>query len=104
MCDPPGVISDVAIRLARRADAAQIAAMSRDEIERGLPWSWTEARVERAILDPDTNVAVAGDSGALVAFGIMSYRDATAHLLLFSVRKSHRRQGVGSVILRWLED
>jgi ribosomal protein S18 acetylase RimI-like enzyme len=98
------VISDLAIRLARRADAAAIAAMSRDDIERGLPWSWTEARVERAILDPEVNVAVAGDAGALIAFGIMSYRDATAHLLLFSVRKSHRRQGVGSAILRWLEE
>jgi ribosomal protein S18 acetylase RimI-like enzyme len=96
------VISHLDIRLARRADAAQIAAMSRDDIERGLPWSWTEARVERAIADPEVNVAVAGD--ALIAFGIMSYRDVTAHLLLFSVRKSHRRRGVGSAILRWLEE
>lgn len=93
-----------AIRLARREDAAQIAAMSRDEVERGLPWRWTKSRVERAIVDPEINVAVAGDPGSLIAFGIMSYRDVTAHLLLFSVRESHRRQGVGSAILRWLED
>ena len=28
------------VRLARRADAAAIAALSRDEIEHGLPWRW----------------------------------------------------------------
>lgn len=91
------------IRLATRADAAEIAAMSRDEIERGLPWSWTEERVARAIADPEINVAVAGDSGALVAFGIMSYRETTAHLQLFGVRQSHRRQAEGTRLLAWLE-
>jgi ribosomal-protein-alanine N-acetyltransferase len=91
------------VRLATRADAADIAAMSRDEIERGLAWSWTEARVLRAIENPDTNVAVLGERGALLGFGIMSYRDEAAHLLLFSVRRSHRRQGVGRMLLAWLE-
>ncbi len=94
----------IAIRLARHADAAEIAAMSRDEIERGLPWSWTESRVARAIADRDINVAVAGEPGAIVAFGVMSYRETTSHLILFSVRKSHRRQGIGTRVLRWLED
>jgi [ribosomal protein S18]-alanine N-acetyltransferase len=91
------------VRLATRADAAEIAAMSRDEIERGLPWSWTEARVLRAIRDPDINVAVIGEQGKLVAFGIMSYREVAAHLLLFSVRPGNRRQGVGGTLLDWLE-
>lgn len=90
------------IRLATRADAAEIAAMSRDQIEQGLPWSWTEGRVGGAIRNRDTNVAVVGEPGALVGFGIMAYRDE-AHLLLFSVRPSHRRKGVGSDLLRWLE-
>jgi [ribosomal protein S18]-alanine N-acetyltransferase len=91
------------VRLATRADATDIAAMSRDEIERGLSWSWTEARVLRAIANPDINVAIVGQPGALVGFGIMAYRDETAHLLLFSVRGSHRRQGVGRSLLLWLE-
>jgi ribosomal-protein-alanine N-acetyltransferase len=34
----------------------------------------------------------------------MIYRDEAAHLSLFCVKASHRRQGVGSAILRWLED
>lgn len=92
------------IRLATRADAALIAAMSRDQIEQGLPWSWTEARVAGAIRNTDTNVAVIGEPGALQGFGIMAYRDDVAHLLLFSVRPEQRRKGVGSALLRWLED
>jgi [ribosomal protein S18]-alanine N-acetyltransferase len=91
------------IRLATRADAADIARMSRDEIEQGLPWSWTESRVLGAIQNADTNVAVVGERGALAAFGIMAYRDEVAHLLLFSVRPAHRRKGLGRQLLRWLE-
>ncbi len=92
------------IRLATRAEAGDIARMSRDEIEQGLPWSWTESRVLGAIQNPDTNVAVIGERGALEAFGIMAYRDEVAHLLLFSVRPAHRRRGLGRAMLRWLED
>ena len=91
------------IRLAARAEAAEIAAISRDEIEQGLPWSWTEGRVLGAIQNVDTNVAVVGKPGALIGFGIMAYRDDVAHLLLFSVRPTHRRQGLGRALLRWLE-
>lgn len=99
-CVKPQILS---VRLAARDDAADIAMMSRDEIERGLPWSWTEGRVARAIANPDTNVVVAGPSGALAGFGIMSYPDDDAHLLLFAVAAAHRRRGVGSVMLDWLE-
>ena len=97
------MITDAAVHLAGRADATAIAELSRDEIEHGLGWSWTAARVERAIRDRDTNVAVVREQGALLAFGIMSYRDEQAHLLLFAVRRSHQRQGIGRVVLRWLE-
>jgi ribosomal protein S18 acetylase RimI-like enzyme len=93
----------VSIRLATRDDAAAIAALSRDEIESGLGWSWTETRVARSIANPETNVIVAGPANALVAFGIMSYATEAAHLLLFAVAKGQRRQGVGSVMLAWLE-
>ncbi|HEY6126468.1 MAG TPA: GNAT family N-acetyltransferase [Steroidobacteraceae bacterium] len=98
------MIKNIAVRLARLADAAEIAAMSRDYIERGLPWTWTEARVANAILDADTNVVAARESDALLGFGIMYYTSDDAHLLLFAVRRAHQRRGVGSAILRWLED
>lgn len=97
------MIAGIAIRLATLADAADIAQISRDEIEYGLPWSWRRGRVARAIRDEDTNVVVVGPPGAIIAFGIMSYPDDDAHLLLFAVRGSHQRQGIGSAVLRWLE-
>lgn len=97
------MIANVAIRLATPADAAGIASMSRDHIEQGLPWRWRRERVAAAIAKPDTNAVVVGDHGALTAFGIMSYRDADAHLLLLAVRRSNQRTGVGSAVLRWLE-
>jgi len=96
--------ADVAVRLARTSDAEEIAVMSRDYIEHGLPWTWTQVRVAASISDPDVNVVVVGDRGALQAFGIMSYPGDDAHLLLFAVRRSQQRRGVGSAILRWLEE
>ena len=98
------MISNLAIRFATSADAAAIAALSRDEIEHGLPWTWREPRVRHAIADPDTNVIVVGPPGAVVAFGVMYYADDDAHLLLFAVHRSRQRQGVGSALLQWLED
>jgi ribosomal-protein-alanine N-acetyltransferase len=98
------MISHLTIRLAAPQDAAAIAALSRDEIEHGLPWTWREPRVRDAIADPDTNVIVVGAPGAVLAFGVMYYAQEDAHLLLFAVHHAHRRQGVGSALLKWLEE
>ena len=97
------MIADVTVRLATPADAMDIAAMSRDYIEYGLPWRWRPDRVAAAIINPDTNAVVVGERGALAAFGIMSYADADAHLLLIAVRSASQRTGVGSAVLLWLE-
>jgi len=97
------MISHLAIRFADAADAAAIAALSRDEIEQGLPWTWRAARVRHAIAEPDTNVIVVGTPGAVIAFGVMYYADDDAHLLLFAVHRSQQRRGVGTVLLQWLE-
>ncbi len=99
----PFVIQEPVIDLATRDDAALIARMSRTEIEYGLPWSWTGSRVAQAMRDPETNVAVVRESEALAAFGIMRYRETTAHLSLLAVRASRRRAGLGSAVLFWLE-
>jgi [ribosomal protein S18]-alanine N-acetyltransferase len=98
------VISDLQIKLASLADAAAIAGMSRSEIEYGLPWGWTAERVARVMRDPTVNVAVVRRSSGFAAFGIMKYGDDRAHLALFAVHAAHRRAGVGSVLLAWLED
>ncbi len=98
------MISHQTLRFATPHDAGAIAALSRDEIETGLPWTWRAPRVRHAIADPDTNVIVAGAPGAVAAFGLMYYADDDAHLLLFAVRRSQQRRGVGSALLQWLEE
>jgi ribosomal-protein-alanine N-acetyltransferase len=52
----------------------------------------------------DTNVVVVREDGALVAFGVMEYLEEDAYLVLFAVRRGKQRQGIGSAVLRWLED
>lgn len=95
--------ADPPIQLATLADADGIAAMSRELIEQGLPWSWRPDRVRAAIRHAETNVAVVRTDGALAAFGIMEYLEADAYLVLFAVRRQHQRRGMGSTLLRWLE-
>ncbi len=77
--------------------------MSRNLIERGLPWSWTPPRIQRAIDDPETNVIVAEDLGGINGFAVMAFADDSAHLNLLAVRPTNRRQGLGRRLLRWLE-
>ena len=95
--DPP------VIRLAIPSEATPIAHMSRDMIEFGLPWTWTVQRVDHAIRDKATNVAVALRSEHLQGFGIMQYGDDTAHLVLLAVLPAMRHQGWGGRLTHWLE-
>ena len=96
--------TDRDIRLAMTGDAQRIAAMSRDFVEYGLGWRWTPQRILRCIRDPAINVTVSGDAGRLAGFAIMQYHQEAAHLLLLAVADSHRRRGVGSALIGWLED
>jgi ribosomal-protein-alanine N-acetyltransferase len=91
------------VSMASAADAGDIAAMSRDLIEQGLPWTWQRQRVSKAIAAANVNVAVVREQQVLCAFGIMEYWDEDAHLVLFAVRPVHQRQGLGTAVLRWLE-
>jgi len=91
------------IRIATGADALRIGRMSRDLIERGLPWSWTPSRVRHSIADAETNVVVASVRGAVVGFAIMKYHDDEAHLLLLAVQQASKRQGIGAALVAWLE-
>jgi len=94
----------IELELARLADASRIAAMSRDLIEMGLGWSWTPARVARQIRCPDTSVLVARAQRATAGFAIMQFQREIAHLNLFAVAPSYRRRGIGTCLLRWLEE
>jgi ribosomal-protein-alanine N-acetyltransferase len=59
--------------------------------------------VTRAIRDSDTNVVVVDGRGALSAFGITSFSENDAHLVLLAVCQTRRRNGLGSAVLLWLE-
>lgn len=91
------------IRLATSNDARAIAELSRDTIEHGLAWSYTENRILEAIRSQSVNVAVVRERTGLSAFGIMDYGDTTAHLVLLGVHPARRRMGMGSQVLQWLE-
>jgi ribosomal-protein-alanine N-acetyltransferase len=97
------ILADIRLRLATPADAPEIAEMSRRLIETGLGWSWTRRRVEHAIRDAETLVLTAVYEGGIVGFGIMDFGDERAHLSLFAVHESFRRQGVGLRMFEWLK-
>jgi len=92
-------------RLAVPTDAYEIAVMSRYLIEIGLRgWTWPPERVAKAIRARDTNVLVADVERNFVAFAIMDFGDATAHLSLLAVKPSHQRCGIGRHLVAWLEE
>ncbi|WP_347262462.1 GNAT family N-acetyltransferase [Rudaea sp.] len=91
------------IGLASVVDAQAIALLARDEIEHGLGWSWTPARVQRCIRDAHSNAIVARDGGRVIGFALMRYDADHAHLLLFGVAPAWRRQRVASALWAWLE-
>jgi ribosomal-protein-alanine N-acetyltransferase len=90
------------IELAGTRDAPLIASLSRDLIETGLGWSWQPARVLRAIRNPEAAVIKAIDD-EIAGFAIMRFGQEDAHLDLLAVRPAYRRQGVATLMLRWLE-
>ncbi len=98
------MISAPPIGLATAADAEAIARLSRDEIEQGLRWSWTPARVLRCLRDPNYNVIAAREGPHLIGFALAGYAAEHAHLSLFGVASSHRRRGVGTALWNWLEE
>ena len=95
--------TSTSIRLATRHDAAAIAAMSRDLIEVGLGWSWTEPRVRQTLSRDDTNAVVAMNGPERVGFGLMRYGDEQAHLMLLAIKPDVARRGIGRSLLEWLE-
>ena len=97
------VIESYDIRMAAVSDARRIAEMSKNLIEAGLGWSWTEERGVRSMRDKDTNVVVACDGAHIIGFGITKYRINEAHIVLFAVEKSSQRNGVGTALIKWIE-
>ena len=97
------LITHFDIRLATVRDAKWIALLSRNSVESGLGWTWTTRRVVAALKDTDTNVAVAQDGGRGIGFIIAKYKLNEAHVFLLAVKADHRRRGVGTALLAWVE-
>ncbi len=91
------------MRMATVADAAGLAVMSRDLVELGLGWSWTQSRIIRHIRSSDSVVVVVQRGKLAIAFAIMRFGDEEAHLDLLAVRPKYRRAGVGRRLIEWLE-
>lgn len=93
-----------AIRLAVPEDAPHIARWSRDLIETGLGWRWTDRRVARAIGDQGTCSIVAMADDERTGFAIMEFHDEHAHLSLLATAPAWQGRGVGRALVHWLEE
>jgi [ribosomal protein S18]-alanine N-acetyltransferase len=91
------------IKSATLSDAKEISELSKDEIEIGLGWNYTEQRIARIIQDKSKNVIAAWLENDLVGFGIMTYRQDQANLDLLAVKRDYRRKKVGTELILWLE-
>ncbi len=85
------------------SDAKEISQLSRDEIEYGLGWNYTEQKVVRIIRNESKNLIVARLDDVLTGFAIMTYRQDQANLDLLAVKKDYRRKKIGSELILWLE-
>ena len=93
----------IRIEFAAFSDAAEIGLMSKHDIEYGLGWKYTPARIGRLINDSLRNVVVARIGSDLAGFGIMAYYEHQANLDLLAVKPDFRRRGVGKQLVAWLE-
>ena len=91
------------LRAAHVSEAGAIATMSRLQVEYGLNWRWTPARVRKQIRDKETMVLVASIGGIIQGFAIMKFLDDDAHLFLLAVQPKVRGRGIGRALVEWLE-
>jgi ribosomal protein S18 acetylase RimI-like enzyme len=96
-------MEEVVISLATLADAREISLLSRELIEYGLTWRYTEGRIKTLIAHESKNVAVAKFSGVLAGFGIMTYRENDSNLDLLAVKTVFQGKGVANELVNWLE-
>lgn len=89
---------------AQPTEALELARLSRDLVEHGLPWSWGPKRIAGLIREPDAVVLVARSGPEIAGFATMTYGDRDAHLALLAVTPRWQRTGIGTRLLAWLEE
>lgn len=92
------------VEFAKASDAVEIGKLSQHYVEHGLGWRYTPRRIRKLISNKSKNVVVARNGGELTGFGIMTYERDQANLDLLGVKVSYRRQGIGTLIVEWLEE
>ena len=94
----------VKLGLARLGDAPRIAAMSRELIEAGLPWTWTPKRVAAHIKERENLAVIATAERELIGFVMAQFGAERVHLALLGVAEPYQRQGLGRQLVRWVEE
>ncbi|HTY93414.1 MAG TPA: GNAT family N-acetyltransferase [Steroidobacteraceae bacterium] len=101
-------MDDYRFELASPRDAADIAALSRQLIETGLPPAWPADRVLCHIRRTDSVVLTARSQDPGIAnvagFAIMQFGDTRAHLNLLAVDSAHQRRGLGRRLMNCLHE
>lgn len=87
----------------RADELPRLAALSRDQIERGLTWTYTATALSHARRRGDHELVVARIDTRPVGFGLMHLGPDSAHLVLLVVDLPFRRKGVASALMEWLE-
>jgi ribosomal-protein-alanine N-acetyltransferase len=96
-------MTEIHIRLAVEADAPILAALSRDTIEKNLPWRYREPEMLRFMRSPRYNAIVAESAdGAIAGFAVMGYGENDAYLALLATDAPRRRRGIARRLLDWL--
>ncbi len=98
-------IKGVKICLATTPDAGSIGLLSKHLIETGMPgWVWNPAKILKSILNEDSLVIVGRKQDIVMAAAIIQFGQQNANLNLLVVAKNYQRQGIGSCLLRFMEN
>ena len=98
------MVKKTIVEFAKTSDAIEIGNLSQHYVEHGLGWRYTPSRIKKLISNKSKNVVVARNIDELVGFGIMTYENDQANLDLLGVKVSYRRQGIGTLVVNWLEE
>ncbi len=97
----------IVVELADERDALALSLLTRDEIESGLSWNYRPERFKALMREEETVVLVAraepSQTPDVAGFGVMHYGVKDAHLRLLATAPTHRRRGIASCLLAWLE-